>query len=99
MRANQRLINGAVSMILKVFRVGKDCKRESRWREKHDIQQYGFMSTIADVQRPQKLDKQQRDTTHHTPSDGWQQWDEHPSELATQLAAGASSKLHDEKIF
>ena len=33
MRANQRLINGAVSMILKVFRVGKDCKHESRWRE------------------------------------------------------------------
>ena len=29
MRANQKLINGAVSMILKVFRVGKDCRHES----------------------------------------------------------------------
>ena len=32
-QANQTKINGAVSMLLKIFRVGKDCKHESRWRE------------------------------------------------------------------
>ena len=33
LKNNQKLINGAVSMLLKVFRIGKDCKHESRWRE------------------------------------------------------------------
>ena len=32
-KENQKLLNGAVSMLLKIFRVGKDCKHESRWRE------------------------------------------------------------------
>ena len=32
-KANQKVINGAVSMLLKIFQVGKDCKHESRWRE------------------------------------------------------------------
>ena len=32
-RANQKIINGAVSMLLKIFQVGKDCKHEARWRE------------------------------------------------------------------
>ena len=32
-KENQKLINGAVSMLLKVFRVGKECKHEGRWRE------------------------------------------------------------------
>ena len=32
-QANQTKINGAVSMLLKIFRVGTDCKHESRWRE------------------------------------------------------------------
>ena len=32
-QANQSRINGAVSMLLKVFRVGKECRHESRWRE------------------------------------------------------------------
>ena len=33
MQANQSKINGAVSMLLKIFRVGTDCKHKSRWRE------------------------------------------------------------------
>ena len=33
MQANQSKINGAVSMLLKIFRIGTDCKHESRWRE------------------------------------------------------------------
>ena len=33
MKANQSKINGAVSMLLKVFRIGSDCKHEGRWRE------------------------------------------------------------------
>jgi hypothetical protein len=32
-RANQRVVNGAVSMLLKIFRVGKNCRHEGRWRE------------------------------------------------------------------
>ena len=32
-RANQKVINGAVSMLLKIFQVGKDCRHETRWRE------------------------------------------------------------------
>ena len=31
-RANQKTVNGAVSMLLKVFKVGKDCRHEGRWR-------------------------------------------------------------------
>ena len=33
LRKNQKLINGAVIMLLKVSRYGKVCKNESRWRE------------------------------------------------------------------
>ena len=33
MKANQRVVNGAVSMLLKIFKVGKDSKHEARWRE------------------------------------------------------------------
>ena len=32
-KANQRVVNGAVSMLLKIFRVGKECHHEGRWRE------------------------------------------------------------------
>ena len=32
-KSNQKVVNGAVSMLLKVFRVGNDCKHEGRWRE------------------------------------------------------------------
>ena len=32
-RANQKTVNGAVSMLLKVFMVGKEYRHEGRWRE------------------------------------------------------------------
>ena len=32
-KANQKTVNGAVSMLLKIFQVGADCKHEGRWRE------------------------------------------------------------------
>ena len=32
-KANQKILNGTVSMMLKIFRVGKDCRHENRWRE------------------------------------------------------------------
>ena len=32
-KANQRVVNGAVSMLLKIFKVGKDSRHEARWRE------------------------------------------------------------------
>ena len=32
-RVNQKVVNGPVSMLLKVFRVGKECRHEGRWRE------------------------------------------------------------------
>ena len=32
-RSNQRVLNGTVSMLLKISRVGKDCRHEDRWRE------------------------------------------------------------------
>ena len=33
LKANQKRVNGNVSMMLKIFNVGKKCKHESRWRE------------------------------------------------------------------
>ena len=32
-KSNQRKLNGTVSMMLKIFKVGKDSRHESRWRE------------------------------------------------------------------
>ena len=32
-KSNQRVLNGTVSMMLKIFKVGKDSKHEGRWRE------------------------------------------------------------------
>ena len=32
-KANQKTINGTVSMLLEIFRVGSDCRHEPRWRE------------------------------------------------------------------
>ena len=32
-KSNQRVLNGTVSMLLKISRVGKDCRHEDRWRE------------------------------------------------------------------
>jgi hypothetical protein len=32
-RANQKVVNGAVSMLLKIFRVGTECRNAGRWRE------------------------------------------------------------------
>ena len=32
-RSNQKILNGAVSMMLKIFRVGKNSRHENRWRE------------------------------------------------------------------
>ena len=32
-RANQKVVNGAVSMLLKIFRVGTECCNAGRWRE------------------------------------------------------------------
>ena len=32
-RADQKVVNGAVSMLLKIFRVGKECGHEGRWPE------------------------------------------------------------------
>ena len=32
-KANQKIVNGTVSMLLKVFRVGSNCRHESRWME------------------------------------------------------------------
>ena len=32
-KANQKIVNGAVSMLLKIFQVGSDSKHEGRWRE------------------------------------------------------------------
>ena len=61
MRANQKLLNGAVSMILKVFRVGKDCRHESRWRE----------SMIYDSLESCPLWLLYTDHAPHKPSDGW----------------------------
>ena len=31
-RADQKVVNGAVSMLLKIFRVGKECRHEGRWK-------------------------------------------------------------------
>ena len=33
LKANQKRVNGVVSMLLKIFNIGKTCKHESRWRE------------------------------------------------------------------
>ena len=33
LRANQKRVNGIVSMLLKTFNIGRACKHESRWRE------------------------------------------------------------------
>ena len=32
-KSNQRVLNGTVSMMLKIFKVGKESKHEGRWRE------------------------------------------------------------------
>ena len=32
-KSNQKILNGAVSMMLKIFRVGKNSRHEGRWRE------------------------------------------------------------------
>ena len=43
LKANQRRVNGEVSMLLKILNVGADCQHEGRWRESminHSLETY-----------------------------------------------------------
>ena len=72
LRKNQKLINGAVIMLLKVSRYGKVCKNESRWREI-------MLSNSLESCPLWLLYKEQGSPTPHTLINGAKQWDEHTS--------------------